>query len=113
MKLALSINPLADPSNPSSEINLSAATGLGTVDPTTTISRIINWGLTILGLLFLCLVLYGGIYWMLARGDEEKVSKAKNIIRAAIIGLVIVLASYGISKFVFTYLVNITNAPRS
>ncbi len=49
-------------------------------------------------------MLYGGIRWMTARGQPEYVEKGKNIIEAAIIGLVIMLASYAISTLVLNAL---------
>ncbi len=61
---------------------------------------VIKMLLSFLGVLFLVLMIYGGFLWMTARGNEEQVTKAKNLITAAIIGLIIVLASYAISIFV-------------
>jgi RsiW-degrading membrane proteinase PrsW (M82 family) len=55
---------------------------------------------------FLILIIYGGILWMTAAGNEEKVKKAKELITEALIGLVIVLAAYAISYFVLNQLVN-------
>ena len=37
--------------------------------------------------------------WMTARGNESQAEKAKNLITAAIIGLVIVVAAYSITYF--------------
>ena len=45
-------------------------------------------------------MIYGGIVWMMAGGNEQDAEKAKNIIIAAIIGLMIVLAAYAISYFI-------------
>ena len=64
------------------------------------IAVIIKTALSFLGVLFLILMIYGGFLWMTARGNEEQVTKSKNLIIAAVIGLVIVLASYAISSFV-------------
>jgi len=61
---------------------------------------VINTFLAILGLVFIFLMLYAGFIWMTARGDQEMVTKALETIRAAIIGLAIIIASYGITKFV-------------
>jgi hypothetical protein len=44
---------------------------------------------------------------MTAGGDEQKVTKAKDSIRRAIIGLIIIVAAYGITYFVFMALDNI------
>jgi len=56
--------------------------------------------LSAVGLVFFALMVYGGVRWMIARSNEEYVTKAKNIIESAIIGLVIVVASYAITNFV-------------
>ncbi len=61
---------------------------------------IINIALSLLGVVFLGLMVYGGYLWMTARGNEQQVEKAKNTIITAIIGLVIVLVAYAISYFV-------------
>lgn len=52
--------------------------------------------LTFTGVLFTILIIYGGYRWMLARGNESEVDRGKAIIRSAIIGLVVTLASYSI-----------------
>ncbi len=57
---------------------------------------------TILGLLFLGLMLYGGYNWMTAMGEEEKVTKAKETIIPAVIGLGILIAAYAITTFVIS-----------
>jgi len=46
----------------------------------------------------------GGISWMMAGGNQEKVGKAKKIIISAIIGLVIVFSAYAVTAFVGTML---------
>ena len=56
--------------------------------------------LGLLGVVFLCLILYAGYTWLTAEGEPDKVKKAKNMITNSIIGLIIVLASYSIALFV-------------
>lgn len=90
--------------------NILRNTGLGQEMPIDLITNIINWALGLLGLLALILLIYGGFIWMLAAGEEEKIKKAQDIIKGAVIGLVIILASYGIASYVFNNLVNITGA---
>jgi hypothetical protein len=70
------------------------------------ISQVITIVLSVLGVIFLALMIYGGILWMTAAGNEEKVKKAKELITEAIIGLAIVLAAYAISYFVLNQLVS-------
>lgn len=64
------------------------------------IAKIINAALSMIGVIFLVLMIYGGYIWMAARGDEAEAKKAKGIITMAIIGLVVVVAAYAISAFV-------------
>jgi hypothetical protein len=64
------------------------------------ISNIIKIVLSFLGLIFFVLILYAGFLWMTAAGNDEKISKAKNIMTSAVIGLVIVLSAYLITYFV-------------
>lgn len=57
---------------------------------------IIQTLLGFVGVLFIILVIYGGFLWMTAGGDPSKVQKAKDIIVKAVIGIVIIMASYAI-----------------
>jgi cytochrome bd-type quinol oxidase subunit 2 len=63
--------------------------------------NVIGSGLTLIGVLFFILMIYAGITWMVARGNEEQSKKALNTITGAIIGLILVIASYAITSFVF------------
>jgi len=76
--------------------------------PAATAGRVINAGLSVVGIVFLVLMLYGGYLWMTARGKEERLEKAKNTLEAAIIGLIIVLAAYGITYFVVDRIISST-----
>lgn len=62
-----------------------------------TIGVIINGLLVLLGFIFLYLMIEGGISWMTAGGNEEKVAKAKVTINAAIAGLIVVFISYALA----------------
>jgi hypothetical protein len=76
-------------------------TGLATNgDLGTTVGTIIKFVLSLVGTIFLVLMIYAGILWMTARGAEEQITTSKNIIRAAIIGLAITLSAYAITVFV-------------
>jgi len=52
------------------------------------------------GTIFFVLVVYAGLMWMTAAGNEERTEKAKKILTAAIIGLIIVLSAYAITSFI-------------
>jgi len=74
----------------------------GQTSPLPIISAIINIILSILGVIFLTMLIYGGYEWMTARGNEQRLEKAKDAIRSAIIGLIIIASAYAISSFVLT-----------
>jgi hypothetical protein len=61
--------------------------------------------ISILGVIFISYILYGGYLWMTAAGNEEKIEKAKTIIRQVIIGLIVVLAAAAIWYLIATVLV--------
>ncbi len=88
--------------------NVGSATGLGTQDVRQTIGRIINVALSLLGVVVLVIIVYGGFLWMTAGGNDEKVGEAKKWIFGGIIGLVIILSAYAIASFVISNLVNAT-----
>ena len=62
---------------------------------------VINFLLGFLGLLAVILVIYAGFLYVTDAGGDENIGKAKNIILYAIIGLVIIFASYAIVNFAF------------
>jgi lysylphosphatidylglycerol synthetase-like protein (DUF2156 family) len=62
--------------------------------------QLIGTLLAFIGVLFLILMIYAGLMWMTAGGNEQTVDKSKTLIINAIIGLVIVLAAYGITSFI-------------
>lgn len=72
------------------------------------VANIIKVSLSIIGVLMVALLVYGGYLWMTAGGEEEKITKAKQIIRNAIIGIAIVLSAYAISVFVVNRLLYAT-----
>lgn len=65
-----------------------------------TIAAVINIVLSFLGVIFLLLMIYGGYIWMMARGNEQEVEKAQGIIKAAVVGVIVVVSSYALSWFI-------------
>lgn len=86
------------------------ALGLGKKDPRETIALIIRMFMGFLGTVAVIIVLLGGFKWMVAGGNEEKVTEAKKLLLAGVIGLVIILSAYAITSFVLSQLITVTNA---
>ncbi|MDD5071118.1 MAG: Ig-like domain-containing protein [Patescibacteria group bacterium] len=82
--------------------------GLSGDDPRIIIARVIQAALGFLGIIAVCLIMYAGWMWMVSEGNEEKIAKAKNILKNAIIGLVIILSSFAIASFVLNRLMGAT-----
>lgn len=75
--------------------------GLGSGDLFTIVTNIITVALNFLALIFLIMVLFAGLRWMTSGGDEEKVQEAKQTLKNAIIGVIIIFISQAIVQFVF------------
>lgn len=76
-----------------------APTGLPKGEFATYVGSVAQWLFGILGLLFFVLATYAGITWFMARGEDEKITKAKQTLIAAVIGLAIATSAYAISVF--------------
>ena len=70
--------------------------------------RIIRIIYSILGIIFMFVVLYGGFTWMFAGGIADKTQKARSILINGIIGLIIIIAAYAITSFVVQMLAKTT-----
>jgi len=79
-------------------------TGLNDFTLVQIIVAIIQVALSLLGIIFLIIIVFAGYSWMTAAGNEEAVKKAQDMIKRAIIGLVIVLMAYTITYFIFNQL---------
>lgn len=84
-------------------------TGLGERDPRDIIARVIRIVLGFLGVVAVIIILLGGFKWMTAGGNEDKAGEARKLIISGVIGLVIILAAFGIAQFVINGLMNATS----
>lgn len=64
------------------------------------IERVVNLLLFILGIIAVIVIIIAGIMYAVSAGDSSAVTKAKNAILYAIIGLVVALLSYAIVNLV-------------
>lgn len=68
------------------------------------IGAVISAFLSLLAIIFIILVIYGGFLWMTSAGNETKVLKAKKTLKQATIGVIIIMSAYAITAFVFNAL---------
>lgn len=87
--------------------NIGGSIGLGTADLKTTVINVIQWVLGILALVAVIMIIIGGVMLMTPT-NEEKAEKAKKVITAAVIGLIVVLLAWAIVIFVAGTTANVT-----
>lgn len=88
--------------------DLGQTINLPATDPRVIAANIINVALGLLAIIMVILIVFAGFLWMTAGGDDAKVAKAKAYIRNAIIGLVIILSSWALARFILTRLMQAT-----
>lgn len=106
--LAIAVPADAQPTSFSVE-SVGSKIGLGGADLKETVLNILNLVLGLLVLVAVIMVIIGGFTWLTAAGNEEKVDRAKKIISAAVIGLIIVLLAWAVVIFVARTTSNVTN----
>lgn len=66
---------------------------------------LINFALSISGLIALCFILWGGLQMIIAGGNPTKIEEGKTTLKNAITGFVLILTSYLILGYVVSLLV--------
>ncbi len=81
---------------------------LGSKDPRAIAVQVIKVLLGFLGLIAVVIIMLGGFKWMTAGGNEDQIAEAKNLMVAGAVGLIIILASYGLAGFIVNMAINAT-----
>jgi lysylphosphatidylglycerol synthetase-like protein (DUF2156 family) len=58
--------------------------------------KIVNYFLTFLGIVAVLMLIYAGVTYVTAGGEQDKVDSAKKIIMYALVGIIIILLSFAI-----------------
>ena len=96
---------VTDPNTIQSLTNMTGSEAtLGQVSVGYLIATIIRVVLSLLAIIVLVLTIVAGFRWMTAGGNEEQVKKSTGALRDAVIGLLIVMAAYAVTYFLFKYL---------
>ncbi|HZJ40909.1 MAG TPA: hypothetical protein VFD16_01430 [Candidatus Saccharimonadales bacterium] len=102
------MNAHAQPNFGINEVNNGLNNALAGGDPREMVGRIINVALGFLGVIAVVIILMGGFKWMTAAGNEDKVSEAKKLLGAGVVGLAIVLAAWAVATFIINSIYNAT-----
>jgi uncharacterized membrane protein YjgN (DUF898 family) len=68
------------------------------------LNAVLSFVMVIAALLVFLYLIWGGIEWITSGGDKGQTEKARNKITAAVIGLIILAASYAILTLVLRFL---------
>lgn len=68
------------------------------------IAKVVGTALSLVGVIFLILFIYGGMLWMTAGGKADNTKKAKDLMVNAVIGLVLIFSAYFVTRFVVSEL---------
>jgi len=88
---------------------------LSTLTAADVISGVITLALIIAAIIFFLMLVVGGIMWIVSGGDKGQTEKARGMITAALIGLVIVFSAWAIAGLVNAFfgidIFNLTVSP--
>lgn len=89
--------------NINSQLNttIGAEDGKAPPDPRAIAYTVISLLASLLGTIMTIMMIFAGYYYFTARGREEYIEKAKDTMRRAIIGMIIVFLGYSVTTFVF------------
>ena len=74
------------------------------LEPYGFMGNIISALIGMVGVVFVCMLIYGGFRYMTAGGNEQTVGKAKQMMSNSVIGLIIVISAYAVTEFVLNSL---------
>jgi len=104
---------LAQAADPYGLDTTAGAAKLQKTDIKVVVGQVLKNVLIYLGIALLLLMVYGGVLWMISAGEEDKIKKAKQIITAAVVGVLIVVLAYTITSFIITRFTELGNKPSS
>lgn len=73
---------------------------LSNISATSLVARVVNGLLGTMGALAMLMFVYGGVSWMLARGDTKRLSKSKAILIWSTLGLIAIFSAYAVISLV-------------
>ncbi|TAL50727.1 hypothetical protein EPN81_01970 [Patescibacteria group bacterium] len=107
---ATALAQLSDAKTDLESVGAAIGTDATTNDLPELIGNIIKVLLSVLGIIFVVLVVYAGFLYLTSAGEDDKVKKAKKLLSQSVIGLVIIVAAYAIAAFVIEALTEVSGS---
>lgn len=95
-----------------SALNRFSVNANGTASVRVLIGKLLKFITSIIGVIALLVIIYGGVLWMFAMGNSQREEQAKDIIFWAILGVLAILGSYAILDFIIKHALPVVQAPR-
>ena len=73
------------------------------------IGNIIQVVLSVLGIVFLILIIFAGFKWLTAQGDTKKTGDATKMLTQAVIGIIIIIGAFALADFVIDSLATVAS----
>ena len=73
------------------------------------IGNIIQVVLSVLGIVFLILIIFAGFKWLTAQGDPKKTQEATKMLTQAVIGIIIIIGAFALADFVIDSLATVAS----
>jgi hypothetical protein len=80
----------------------------GDKDPRVLAAQVITILLGFLGIVAVILIITAGFKWMTAGGDKAQIDEAKNLMKNAVIGLIIIMSAWALSNFIINSAMQVT-----
>lgn len=78
----------------------------------TIVGNVLSIAYSVLGIVFVTLLVFAGYLWLTARGNEDQVTRAQTLIRNSVIGIIIIFIAFIISREIVTLLKETVDATR-
>lgn len=88
--------------------DFSNSTGLSDFSPVTMVTNVMNIGMGFIGITTVVMFMMAGFKIMLSGGNEDKMSEAKKMMWGTVVGTFLIIASFGIAKFLIGTVANAT-----
>lgn len=77
-------------------------------DAQSTVISVIQYVLTVLGIIAVILIIYGGFRYLTSAGNQESIENARAILKTATIGLIIIISSEVLFYSVYAVVIRVT-----
>ncbi len=103
-----------DGSEFTSDVAKDSIAGSGGLNTTNSVPQIVGNVIKVIlgisGTVALIFIVWGGIQWMISKGEESKIASARKLMVSGMVGIAIIAAAYAITDFVIKQITVVAGA---